>query len=80
MNPASIRRRVNLIRDMQQASFAWLEQYATTKVQHRSYLGKREFLATDRKLYRAVRALENHIFLTGEDALYDALGCPKNPH
>jgi len=78
MTPASARRRIKLVRDVQEATFNWLEEYACTKVQHINYHNKRAFLDVDKKLSRAVRALENHIHLTGEDALYTAIGGPKS--
>lgn len=79
MTPASARRRLNLVRDVQEASFSWIEAYATTKVQHINYRNKKAFLNVDKKLSRAVRALEDHIFKAGEDALYTAIGGPKTP-
>jgi len=78
MTPTSARCRVRLVRDVQEASFNWLEEYACTKVQHFKYRNKRTFLFYDKKLSRAIRALENHIHLTGEDALYTAIGGPKS--
>ena len=79
MTPASARRRIRLVRDVQEATFNWLEEYACTKVQHINYRNKQAFFDNDKKLSRAICALENHIHLTGEDALYTAIGGPKPP-